>query len=174
MPRAVGEIARRYETAIAQSKAAGRRPARGAIDRGRGRTERDRPPHQIIYVPLLVNVQGVAVVGAEAEKRRSELVDQWDQRREILGGRTLADQHLHAFRKLFAAFIEAGGLVTVAHAAGKIGIQRSAGQQRRVAIDMRALERRQLIEALGVLVQHARHVHELGEPDHLRMIAVGH
>jgi hypothetical protein len=39
---------------------------------------------------------------------------------------------------------------------------------------MRALERRQLVEALGVLVQHARHVHELGEPDHLWMIAVGH
>ena len=97
-----------------------------------------------------------------------------DQRREILGGRALADQHLHALGKLFAAFLETGGLVAVAHAAGKIGIQRSAGQQRRVAIDMRALERRQLVEALGVLVQHARHVHELGEPDHLRMIAVGH
>jgi hypothetical protein len=97
-----------------------------------------------------------------------------DQRREILGGGTLADQHLHAFGKLFAALIEAGGLVTVAHTAGKIGIQRSAGQQRRVAIDMRSLERRQLVEALGVFVQHAGHVHELGEPDHLRMIAVGH
>jgi adenine deaminase len=40
--------------------------------------------------------------------------------------------------------------------------------------DIRALESCQLVEALGVLVQHARHVHELGEPDHLRMIAVGH
>jgi hypothetical protein len=45
---------------------------------------------------FFVNVQGVAVVGAKAEKRRGELVDQRDQRREILGNGALADQHLHA------------------------------------------------------------------------------
>jgi hypothetical protein len=105
----------------------------------------------MIDMPFLLNVQGVAVVGAEAEKRRGELVDQRDQRGEILGDRALADQHLHALRKLFATFFETGGFMAVAHAAGKIGIQGSAGQQRRMAIDMPALDAASLSRHSGSL-----------------------
>ena len=42
-----------------------------------------------------------------------------------------------------------------------------------MAVDMLALERRQLFHALGILVQDPGHVHELGQAYHLGMVAMG-
>ncbi len=41
-----------------------------------------------------------------------------------------------------------------------------------MAVDMLALECRQLLHALGILVQHAGHVHKLGKANHLGVVAM--
>ena len=43
-----------------------------------------------------------------------------------------------------------------------------------MAVDMPAVECRQLLHTLGILVQDSRHVHELGQADDLGMVAMGY
>ena len=83
-----------------------------------------------------------------------------------------ADEHLHALGELLPSFGQIRGLVTVTNAAGEIGVQVVAGKQRRMAVDMLALKRSQLLHAFGILVQDAGHVHELGQANHLGMVAM--
>ena len=123
---------------------------------------------------LFVDVQRIAVVGAEAEKGRGKFIDQGSQRRQVLRNRAFADQHLHALGQLFPALGQVCGLVTVTNTAGEIGVQPVAGKQGSMAVDMLPVERGQLLHALGILVQHPGHVHELGQADHLGMVAMGY
>ena len=120
-----------------------------------------------------MDVQRIAIIGAEAKKRRSELPNQRGQRRQIFRRRPFPDQHLHAFRQLLPSLGQVSGLVTVTNTAGEIGVQVVTGNQRRMAVDMLALKRGQLFHALGIFVQHPRHIHELGQADHLGMVAMG-
>ncbi len=117
-----------------------------------------------------MDVQRIAVIGAEAQKGRSKLVDERHQRCQIFRDRSFADEYLHALGELLLPFGEIRGLVTVFDPAGEISVQSMAGKQRRVSVDVLALKGCQLLHAFGVFIQHARHIHELGQADHLGMV----
>jgi hypothetical protein len=72
----VGAIAGCDQPAVAQAEAARRRPRRGAIDVRRGRAARDGAADQVVEMAFLGDVERIAVVGAEAEERRRDLVDE--------------------------------------------------------------------------------------------------
>jgi hypothetical protein len=92
----------------------------------------------------------------------------------VLRGGAVADEELHALGELLARLVEPRRLVAGAHAGRNVGVEVAAGDEGGVAVDVAVLEGGELGEAAGVLVEHPRHVHELGEADHLRVIAVGH
>ena len=75
------------------------------------------------------------------------------------------------FGELLERLLGARRLMLGADAGREIGIEGVAAQQRRVAVDVAVLEGRELGEHDGILREHAREIHELGEPDDLGMRA---
>ena len=73
--------------------------------------------------------------------------------------------------QLFAGFIGGRGFVFRADASGDVGVQIFARQHRRMAVDMAAFERLKFRHDPLVLVDHARVVHDLGQPNHRRVVA---
>ena len=129
------------QSPVTKPEAARSRPACRPVDRGNGGTQSNRPPDQKIEVSFFVDVQGIAVVRAEAQKGRRELADQWSECGKILRNRSLADEHLHALGELLPSFGEVRCLVAVANAAREIGIQGAAREQRRMTINMLTVKR---------------------------------
>ena len=75
------------------------RVERGHDERVLGRRSlRDRLAHHRVDVAVLGDVLGLAVVRAEREPVRPELLDQRQERGEVARGRGLADEHPHARR----------------------------------------------------------------------------
>ena len=168
----VGAVAGRDDPTVAEPEGAGRRPGRRPVDGLRGGTRGDRRPDQVIDVALDGDVERVAVVGAQRAEGGVHRVDERRQGGHVLGHRAVADQHLEALAKLLAGLLEAGALVAVADAAAGVGVELVAGDERGVAVDMRALKGDELVEDRLVLVEDPREIHELGEADHLRMVAM--
>ena len=65
----VRQITRAQSAPGPEPEAPGRRPAGGAINRGHRRPQRNRAAHQVVQMALFMDVQRVAVVGAEAQER---------------------------------------------------------------------------------------------------------
>ena len=61
-----------------------------------------------------------------------------------------------------------------ADAGGDIAVQVIAAQKRRVPVNVATAEGLQLFHAARVFVQHAGIIHELGQPDHPRMVHQRH
>ena len=118
------------------------RNAGGAIGGERRRAERDRGADDEIEVAFLGDVERIAVVGAEGDVRRIALGDDRRQRVQVLGHRAFAHQDLHALGQLLQRLRQVGGLVVGADAGGEIAVEVEAAEQRRVAVDRAALERR--------------------------------
>ncbi len=96
---------------------------------------------------LLGDVERIAVVGAEREIRRQALGDDRHQGVQVLGDRAFADEDMHALADLFQRFVGGGAFVVGADAGGEIAVEVVAREQRRVAVDMAALEGVELGEA---------------------------
>ncbi|MCY1227100.1 hypothetical protein D9M72_393600 [compost metagenome] len=120
---------------------------------------------------LFGNVERIAVIGAERQMRRQALGDDGHQRVQILGDRAFAHQDVHALADLLHRLLSRGAFMVGADAGGEVAVQVLAGQQRRVAVDMRALKGVELGEADRVLVHDAGEIHELGEADDFWMVA---
>ena len=94
----VGLVAGRDRAVLAQAVPE-RRVERREHERVLGRDPgRDRAPHHRVDVPLVGDVLGLAVVGAERHPRRAELGDERQQRVEVARAERLADQQPHARR----------------------------------------------------------------------------
>ena len=73
--------------------------------------------HHRVDVAVLGDVLGLAVVRAEGEPVRPELLDERQERGEVARGRGLADEHPHARAQALAALLDREALVVGADAA---------------------------------------------------------
>ena len=87
---------------------------------------RDRRAHHRVDVALLGDVLRLAVVGAEGEPVRAELVDERQQRVEVAGARSLADQQPHPRAQPLAALLDRAHLVVGADPGRRVRVQRLA------------------------------------------------
>ncbi len=114
---------------------------------------------------VLADVQGVPVVGAEAEIGRRDVGQDGGERFEVFRDGAFADQDAHPLAELFQRLLGCRRLMFGADAGGDIGVEVAARELRAVAVDMAALEKRELGDAAGVAVDDAGIVHEFGETD---------
>ncbi len=115
--------------------------------------------------PVLGDVFGLAVVGAESEAMRPELLDQRQERGEVACGRGLADQHPEPGPQALAALLGREALVVGADAGRRVGLQLLAEDAGRVAVDVGGRER-ELLQLVRVAGDDAGEVHHLSEADH--------
>lgn len=128
--------------------------------------EGDRPTNDVVYVPVLTQVAGVPVIGAEADPMGVLSGDQTDQRIEVARGRAFPDEYPLAQRQLFLGLLKRSALVVGRDAGGNVRLQRRPGETRGVAVDDATVEaERDLRQDSRVGVDHAREVHHLGEGD---------
>src|SRR5437763_844602 len=80
----------------------------------------DGGAHHRVDVSLRDDVVGVAVVGAERQPARPELGHERDQRLQVAGARSLADQHPHARAQPLATLLDRGRLVVGADPGGGV------------------------------------------------------
>ena len=167
----VGPPSGRHQPTVAQTERERGRQGCRAVDGQHWRAQRDQRADHVVEMAVLGDVQRVAIVGAQAHAERGEVGQQRLQRHHVLGHRPLADQDLHPPLQLLARFLDACCLVFRADARGDIGVQVPARQQRRVAVDVPALEQRELFHRGGVAMNHAGIIHELGQTDARRVAA---
>jgi hypothetical protein len=126
-----------------------------------------------VDVALVLDLERIAIVGAERDRGPGRLAQQWRQRRDVLRDAALADQKVQALGELLRPLLEERRLVVGAWACGRIGIEVVAAHQRRVAVDVPARERHELVERHRVLREHPREIHHLGKPEPRGMAAQG-
>src|SRR5260221_5529020 len=107
----------------------------------------------MIDMALFGDIERIAIIGAEAEKRRRHGRDDAVQGMEILASTAFADEDLHALAQFLPGLVGIGGLMAVADAAAQIGIERVTAPQRRMAIDMAVPEGLDLVEDMGHFVE---------------------
>ena len=123
-------------------------------------------------MPLRPDIGRIPVVGAEEEERRSRDRQQRQKPVEIPPGRPFAEHDRHSPAELLLRLRARVGFVAVADSGRQVSIQRPAGEQRRVTVDVPVLEERELFQDAGVSAKHARHIHHLGQPGHAGTPAV--
>ena len=165
----------RHQATVAQPEGIGARPARRPVDRVARPAERDQPADHEVEVPLLADIERIAVVGAQRHERWRYLVSSTSASadRSFAHG-AFADQDRHPLGELLARLCRARRLMVGADSRGEIGVEVAAGQKRRVPVDVAVLEGGELVERARVAGQHAGKVHELRQPDDLGMVAQGH
>ena len=151
----------------------GRRPGGGTVGVERPHATADGGADHVVEMAFLGDVERIAIVGAERQERRAVGGHQFGQGGEVLGDRALAHQDLHALGQLLARLGRRGRLVAVAHTGRDVGVEVVGRQQRRMAVDLHVGEGGELGQHRRVLSEHARHVHELGQPQHLGMMLEG-
>ncbi len=130
-----------------------------------GDAELDRAADDVVHVPLLGDVLGLAVVGAEGEPVRPELRDERDERLEVPRGGRLPHQHPHPRAEALAPLLGRVALVVGADACCRVGLQAGPEETGRVPVHVRRLEP-ELLELVRVAGDDAREIHHLGEADH--------
>ena len=127
---------------------------------------RDSIAHHPVDVPVLGDVVGVLVIGAESDPLRPELLDEREQRTQVPRHRRLADEEPHAGPQPLAPFLDGERLVVRADSGGGVGVQLLTEDARRVAVHMRRPGESELRQLGGVAGDDAREVHHLGDPQH--------
>ena len=140
---------------------------RGHRQRVRGRdAERDGVAHDRVDVPVLRDVLGLAVVGAEGHPVRPELRDERDQRAQVARGGRLADEEPEAGSEALAALLDGERLVVGADPCGGVRLQRVPANARRVPVDPLRTVDGELRELCRIAADDAGEVHHLRQPDH--------
>ena len=116
-------------------------------------------------MPVLADVERVAIIGTKAHVGRGPLGQKRLEGIEILGDRPLADQDAHPLLEFLAGFLGAGRFVFGSDAGSDIGVEVHARQKRAMTVDMAALEEFELGHGAGITVDDARVVHEFGKAD---------
>ena len=162
----------RDHAAVGKPERPRRRQRSRAIDRERRAAAGDQRADHVVEMPLLGDVERVAVVGAEREEGRGLDREQVAQRLEVLRHRALADQHGHALADLLQRLVGAGRLVIGADAGRQVAVEVASAQQRRMTVDVAIGEALELRGAARIGGKHPWDVHELGKPNDLRVIAI--
>ena len=126
----------------------------------------DRVAHHPVDVAVLGDVLGVAVVGAEGDPARAELVHERQQRLQVARHRGLADQEPHPGAQPLAALVRGQRLVVGADARRRVRLQLLAEEPGRVAVDVGGALERELRELARAAADDAGEVHHLGEAEH--------
>ena len=131
-----------------------------------GDAERDRLAHHAVDVPVLGDVLGIAVVGAEGDAIRAELVHEREEGEQVARHRGLADEQPHPRAQPLAPLLERESLVVGADARRRVRVQLLARHPGRVAVHVLALLEEQLGELRLVPGDDAGEVHHLGDAEH--------
>ena len=116
-----------------------------------------------IEVALIADVEGVAVVGAEAEAVAEGEGEEGREVSEVAGDGAGADEDGHAAAELGEGLGDGAGLVVVGEAGGADGVERVALGEGCVAVDGAAGEGGELGQRIGGLAEETGEVHELGQ-----------
>jgi hypothetical protein len=114
----------------------------GGIERGhdQGVFRRDtrsyRLSHHPVHVTVVRDVLRVAVVGAEGDPRRSELLHEREEVEQVPRHRGLADEEPHPRADPLSALLDGQRLVIGLDARRGIGLERLAEERRCVSVDM--------------------------------------
>jgi len=121
----------------------------------------------VVQVAPLGQVDGVEVVGGQQDPGGVVLVDQGQEVLQVRLGAAFAQHQVHPPVELLLGLRDAGALMVGGDAEVDVGVERLAGQQRRMAVGTQApgLDVRQLLQHLGVAVDRPGHVHHLAEGD---------
>jgi hypothetical protein len=117
-------------------------------------------------VAVVDDVVRVAIVGAERDEARPELLDQRDERFQAPRHRRLADQEPDARAQPFAAFFERERLVVGANAGCGVRVELLAADAGRVAVDVLGAVEPELRQLALVAGDDAGEVHHLREAEH--------
>ena len=120
--RKVGPVARRDRAMLRQTEVFRRIPRRSRDRRDRVDAARNRFFDDIVDVPQLQQVDGVLVVRAEHTALRARLLEQVDQRLEILRRRAVADHDVLPGAQLLARVVDGKALVVGTDARRRIGL----------------------------------------------------
>ena len=126
----------------------------------------DSLAHHPVDVPVLGDVLRIAVVGAERDPVRAELLHERQQRLQVARHRRLADQQPHAVAQTLASFVRRERLVVRANAGGCVGVQLLAEHARCMSVDLDAFREPKLVQLTLVGVDDTGEVHHLGEAEH--------
>ena len=126
----------------------------------------DRLPHHSVDVAVVDDVVRVAIVGAERDQGRPELLHERDERLQVPRHRRLADQEPDARAKPFAALLECERLVVRADPGCGVRVQLLAVDAGRVAVDVLGAVEPELRQLALVAGDDAGEVHHLREAEH--------
>ena len=167
----IGTPAGGDKAAVAKTESAGGRDRCGAVDGERFDAFSDRFADHVVEMAFLGDIQRIAVIGAERQEGRQALGEDRHQRVQVLGDGAFAHQNVHALADFLQRFGCRGALVIRADPGGKIAVEIKPAEQRRMAIDMTALEGIELGKTDRVLVDDAGEVHEFRQTDDLFVVA---
>ena len=159
----VGQEAGGQEAAVAPAEVAGGAEAGRAVDGEGVTTGGDGLADGGVEVALVADVEGVAVIGAEAEAVAEGEGEEGREVGEVAGDGPGADEDSHAAAELGEGLGDGAGLVVVGEAGGADGVERVALGEGRVAVDGAAGEGGELGQRVGGLAEEAGEVHELGQ-----------
>lgn len=166
----VGAVSGRNHAPVPQAEGPGSGPGRGAVNVVKRTAKGDQRPDHMVQMALLVDIQGVSIIRAKGNEARRILVEDIRQRMHVLGYGPLADEDRHAFPDFLQSLGGGCGFVIGADAGGQVAVQIIAANQRRMAVDMAVLKCGQFVEDIGIGVQDAGKIHELGKTDDMGIV----
>ena len=159
----VGAVAGSDRAQVAQPVVA-RRVQRGHEERVLGRDAlRHRLAAHRVEMPFADQRVGLAVVRAERAVLGAVPADELEQRAQVARVGRLADEHPQAAPPLLQRLLPGRRLVVRVDAGGHVGVERAAGDARRVPVDV--VVERDLLEHGRVAGDDGREVHHLGDAD---------
>ena len=129
-------------------------------------TRRDGLANHPVHVSRVRDVLRIAIVRAERDAPRPELLDERQERSQVARHRRLADQEPHARAQPFAPLLDRQRLVVGVDAGSRIRLELAPQQSGRMPVHvLRSVERelRELVRRAG---DDAGEVHHLREPQH--------
>ena len=127
--------------------------------------ERHRLADDVVHVPPLEQVVGLAVVRAEQAVGGTVLEDQREQRLEVPRRRALADHDPHPQASLLQRLVVGRALVVAPDPGGEVRVQGVAGKPGRVPVDVASVGGLHLGHRALVSGDDGGEVHHLREPE---------
>ncbi len=124
---------------------------------------RDRLSDAVIDVPLASEHISVPVVGGKAAPRRCAGIHEREKVAEVLLGRAFPDHDVYPPEELLSRLRKRRALVVALDPGVDVGVQISAGEERRMTID--DLKEVHLLCEVRIPGEDAGDVHHLGKPD---------
>jgi hypothetical protein len=160
----IGPKARGHGTATRQAEIPGRIDGGHGHGRQRGDPLGDGLAHEAVQVPFPGQIHRIRS-SLTRDIVRVFRADKRDEGVQILFGAALADHDVHPQAQLFPGLVQGGAFVVRGRSGQDIGVQGPAPQTRRMAVDGTATGGPELTQNGLVPSDHARNIHDLGQPE---------